>query len=76
MTRILIAEDEPRITSFLEKGLRANGFTTLVAETGPLAAADGPRRRLRPADPRPRPARPGRPAGARARSAAAANASR
>ena len=39
MTRILIAEDEPRITSFLEKGLRANGFSTLVAETGPMAAA-------------------------------------
>lgn len=39
MTRILIAEDEPRITSFLEKGLRANGFTTLVADTGPLAAS-------------------------------------
>jgi len=39
MTRILIAEDEPRITSFLEKGLQANGFSTLVAETGPLAAA-------------------------------------
>jgi DNA-binding response OmpR family regulator len=37
MTRILIAEDEPKITAFLEKGLRANGFTTLVAETGPLA---------------------------------------
>lgn len=37
MTRILIAEDEVRITSFLEKGLRSNGFTTLVAETGPLA---------------------------------------
>ena len=28
MSRILIAEDEPRIASFLEKGLRANGFTT------------------------------------------------
>ena len=39
MTRILIAEDEPRITSFLEKGLKANGFSTLVAETGPLAMA-------------------------------------
>jgi len=39
MTRILIAEDEARITRFLEKGLRANGFSTLVAETGPLAAA-------------------------------------
>jgi two-component system, OmpR family, copper resistance phosphate regulon response regulator CusR len=34
MTRILIAEDEDRITSFLEKGLRANGFTTEVAPTG------------------------------------------
>jgi DNA-binding response OmpR family regulator len=32
--RILIAEDEARIASFLEKGLRANGFTTEVAESG------------------------------------------
>jgi two-component system copper resistance phosphate regulon response regulator CusR len=39
MTRILIAEDEPRIVSFLEKGLRANGFTTEVASTGKLAVA-------------------------------------
>lgn len=31
MNRILIAEDEPRIAAFLEKGLRANGFTTTVA---------------------------------------------
>lgn len=31
MNRILIAEDEPRIASFLEKGLRKNGFTTAVA---------------------------------------------
>lgn len=31
MNRILIAEDEPRIVSFLEKGLRANGFTTTTA---------------------------------------------
>lgn len=31
MNRILIAEDEPRIASFLEKGLRAKGFTTSVA---------------------------------------------
>ncbi len=38
MTRILIAEDEPRIASFLEKGLRSNGFTTTVAETGTDAA--------------------------------------
>jgi len=34
MRRILIAEDEPRIASFLEKGLRANGFTTTVIEDG------------------------------------------
>ena len=34
MTKILIAEDEDRITSFLEKGLRANGFATEVAPTG------------------------------------------
>lgn len=28
MSQILIAEDEPRIVSFLKKGLRANGFQT------------------------------------------------
>ncbi len=28
MNRILIAEDEPRIVSFLEKGLQAHGYTT------------------------------------------------
>ena len=39
MTRILIAEDEERITSFLERGLRANGFTTHVVQTGPDALA-------------------------------------
>ncbi len=32
--RILIAEDEPRIASFLEKGLRASGFMTAVAKDG------------------------------------------
>ncbi len=32
MNRILIAEDEPRIVSFLEKGLKSNGFTTTVAQ--------------------------------------------
>jgi DNA-binding response OmpR family regulator len=31
MNRILIVEDEARITSFLEKGLKANGFVTTVA---------------------------------------------
>jgi two-component system copper resistance phosphate regulon response regulator CusR len=34
VNRILIAEDEPRIASFLEKGLRANGFTTMVTHDG------------------------------------------
>jgi DNA-binding response OmpR family regulator len=34
VSRILIAEDEARIASFLEKGLRANGFTTTVTEDG------------------------------------------
>ncbi len=37
MNRILIAEDEERIASFVQKGLRANGFTTVVAEDGDLA---------------------------------------
>lgn len=31
MNRILIVEDEPRIVSFLRKGLQSNGFTTAVA---------------------------------------------
>jgi two-component system, OmpR family, copper resistance phosphate regulon response regulator CusR len=31
VSRILIVEDEARITAFLEKGLSANGFTTSVA---------------------------------------------
>ena len=37
MNRIMIAEDEPRIASFLEKGLKANGFTTIVVEDGDAA---------------------------------------
>ena len=43
MSRILIAEDEPRIASFVEKGLRANGFATSVVADGrtALAAARG-----------------------------------
>jgi DNA-binding response OmpR family regulator len=38
MNRILIAEDEPRLASFLEKGLKANGFTTTVVADGAAAA--------------------------------------
>ncbi|KAM3095991.1 response regulator transcription factor [Phormidesmis sp. 146-35] len=34
MMQILIAEDEPRIAAFVEKGLRSNGFTTTIATTG------------------------------------------
>ena len=34
MSRILIVEDEPRISSFIEKGLTANGFTTSVTQSG------------------------------------------
>ncbi|MEO1402629.1 MAG: response regulator transcription factor [Cyanobacteria bacterium J06635_1] len=33
MYRILITEDEPRIASFIEKGLKAQGFTTAIAPT-------------------------------------------
>jgi two-component system, OmpR family, copper resistance phosphate regulon response regulator CusR len=39
MSRILIAEDEAKIASFLEKGLRANGFATDVASDGDAALA-------------------------------------
>lgn len=39
MNRILIAEDERRIASFLEKGLRADGYTTMVTGDGLDAAA-------------------------------------
>ncbi|MEM8611923.1 MAG: response regulator transcription factor [Cyanobacteria bacterium P01_H01_bin.105] len=35
MKRILIAEDEPRVASFVDKGLQANGFTAVIATTGP-----------------------------------------
>jgi len=37
VNRILIAEDEDRIASFVEKGLRANGFTTTVVGDGDSA---------------------------------------
>jgi two-component system, OmpR family, copper resistance phosphate regulon response regulator CusR len=39
MNRILIAEDEARLSAFLEKGLRSNGFATTVAADGPTALA-------------------------------------
>jgi DNA-binding response OmpR family regulator len=37
MNRILIAEDEPRLASFLEKGLKSNGFTTTTVGDGVTA---------------------------------------
>jgi DNA-binding response OmpR family regulator len=38
VSRILIAEDEPGIASFLKKGLTAAGFSTLVVEDGRIAS--------------------------------------
>lgn len=37
MASILIADDEPRISGFIDKGLRAAGFATRIAATGPDA---------------------------------------
>ena len=37
MSRILIAEDEPRLAAFLEKGLRSNGFVTTTVGDGARA---------------------------------------
>lgn len=39
MVHILIAEDEPRIATFLEKGLQSNGYTTTTVRNGEDAAA-------------------------------------
>ena len=39
MSRILIAEDEARLSAFLEKGLKAAGHTTTVAADGATALA-------------------------------------
>lgn len=39
MKRILIVEDEERISAFLQKGLKANGYTPFVAATGKDAVA-------------------------------------
>ena len=38
MNRILIAEDEPRLATFLEKGLASNGFATATASDGGAAS--------------------------------------
>jgi len=34
VNRILIAEDEPRLAAFLEKGLKSNGYTTTTVGDG------------------------------------------
>jgi two-component system copper resistance phosphate regulon response regulator CusR len=39
MSRILIAEDERRIASFIERGLKASGYATRVVEDGEAALA-------------------------------------
>lgn len=39
MSRVLVAEDEPRIASFVEKGLRSAGFTVTTVTDG-LSALD------------------------------------
>jgi DNA-binding response OmpR family regulator len=41
VSRILIAEDDPLIGAFLEKGLRANGFSTFLADNGEKAQSLG-----------------------------------
>jgi DNA-binding response OmpR family regulator len=41
MTSILIAEDEERISSFVEKGLRASGYSTMIVASGDEALALG-----------------------------------
>ena len=41
MTRILIAEDDDLISSFLDKGLRAQGYSTHVVEDGEQATLMG-----------------------------------
>jgi DNA-binding response OmpR family regulator len=39
MSRVLIADDEIRISSFIEKGLRSHGYTTMAVHDGETAAA-------------------------------------
>jgi len=39
LTRILIIEDEPRIVSFLERGLKSAGYSTIAVDRGKDAVA-------------------------------------
>lgn len=43
MTRILVAEDEPRIAEFVHRGLTASGFVVDVVQDGPAALAHAAR---------------------------------
>jgi len=38
VNRVLIVEDEPRLSSFLAKGLKASGYVTTVVEDGHVAS--------------------------------------
>ena len=42
MTHILIAEDEPRISAFVSRGLEAAGYSTTVGDDGAVALALAP----------------------------------
>jgi DNA-binding response OmpR family regulator len=39
VTRILVVEDDPRISAFVDKGLRAAGYVPMIATTAPKAEA-------------------------------------
>jgi DNA-binding response OmpR family regulator len=41
MARILIADDDPLVSSFIERGLQASGYTTVVVGHGELATTLG-----------------------------------
>ncbi|MEM0934364.1 MAG: response regulator transcription factor [Pseudomonadota bacterium] len=41
MTRLLLLEDEPRISGFIERGLRAEGYDVELVETGGAAIQTG-----------------------------------
>ena len=63
--KLLVVEDEARVASFLEKGLRANGYDVEWVSTGRDALRRAAQRGRLAGDPRSRPARPGWARGAR-----------
>ena len=46
MAKLLLVEDDPRIASFIERGLGAEGHVIDVAATGAAGLGAGARRRL------------------------------